>query len=376
MNNVLFVCGSWDDEGGRESNYCKKLIDEFSYIHPKDCNVDVFNGGSFSELEEIISEENAHNLRDYSVIFWIVNVPNDKPKLLSKVKQLAPHSMLVTSKVNNDRYSNLDLVSRALAAKANLLIEFNHNEKKQIMAQVIDPLGNCFLPHCSDIKELATVLRHRLVYLYRQMRLPSFKVGEERPARWADSGYIDYVKNTGEKLHALVHGANPERFLGNTSFRCTNGFPSFRHVDDVEELIYVSRRNIDKRDIGIKGFVACEPSVGDHNPVEYYGDNKPSVDTPIQTRLYSLYESVHFMVHTHAYVKNAPFTQGAPVPCGSLNEVDKVWEIMPWRSATNFAINLKGHGSIIMVSHWTHFDDFEFVPRPMLEYHDDYLELY
>ena len=40
----------------------------------------------------------------------------------------------------------------------------------------------------------------------------------------------------------------------------------------------------------------------------YYGE-KPSVDTPIQIKLFNYYHNVNYMVHGHVYVDNAKMTE-------------------------------------------------------------------
>ena len=85
-------------------------------------------------------------------------------------------------------------------------------------------------------------------------RIPSIKAGEKVEAPDIPDFY-EYVRSCAEVFHELINPAkNTTRFLGNTSFRCRSGFPSFR----VDNGIFVSRRNIDKRHISKDAFVfAC-----------------------------------------------------------------------------------------------------------------------
>jgi hypothetical protein len=144
------------------------------------------------------------------------------------------------------------------------------------------------------------------------------------------------------------------------SFRCQNGFPSFRGENGI---IYVSRRNVDKSDIGAASFVPTY--LDDTNTVRYFGDNKPSVDTPVQLRLYKYFPWANYMIHAHCYVDipDMPDVLGTstdvPIPCGALEEVDEIveryifWEDF-WKSCHNgntprlFAVNLLGHGCILI----------------------------
>jgi hypothetical protein len=126
--------------------------------------------------------------------------------------------------------------------------------------------------------------------------------------------------------------------LGNASFRCESGFPSFRG----KGKIYVTRRNIDKRNLGINSFVAVEDTP-EH--VSYYGDDKPSVDTPIQLALYKTLPRINFMIHSHAYIYGAPMTKKI-IPCGVLEEIEEILWAIPDGDLNWFFVNLLGHGSI------------------------------
>lgn len=55
----------------------------------------------------------------------------------------------------------------------------------------------------------------------------------------------------------------------------------------------MSRRNVDKSFIDQSGFVAVKAET---IPIEYYGDYKPSVDTPSQIMLYQAYPKVNYYV--------------------------------------------------------------------------------
>lgn len=144
-----------------------------------------------------------------------------------------------------------------------------------------------------------------------------------------------------------------------------------RHVNNGKELILVSRRNVDKRFVGEADFVAVEPSsLGDYLDkdmhIDYYGDNKPSVDTPIQLALYALYPRINFMLHSHTYIEGAPFTENA-LPCGALEEVEEIVKAVRDNSVSYFAVNLKGHGSIIASKHLDDLYDIPYITRNVPE---------
>jgi hypothetical protein len=141
------------------------------------------------------------------------------------------------------------------------------------------------------------------------------------------------------------------------SFRCQNGFPSFRGENGI---IYVSRRNVDKSDINAGSFVPTY--LDDANTVKYFGDNKPSVDTPVQLRLYKNLPWANYMLHAHCYIDTLglPDTMllrtTKPIPCGAIEEAAAIME--PWLVGKFYwehaepprllAVNLVGHGCILI----------------------------
>jgi hypothetical protein len=105
----------------------------------------------------------------------------------------------------------------------------------------------------------------------------------------------------------------------------------------------------------------------------YCGDNKPSVDTPIQMRLYDALPNIRYMIHSHCYIENAPFTKKS-IPCGAIEEVDEVLSLIDkkWgRDHFLYCINLKGHGSIVMAKDAAMLNHIRYVgrhlPEPMFE---------
>lgn len=378
--NILIVGGNFDDEGGRSSSYITKFGNEVlasEYVTVND-SFHCYNGGSFEKLETILS-----CIDESDLIFWFANAPNDKEKLVRNLKSLNPRAILITSKNNMDgKYTYMDLVARALQTKSNLLVEFTKSDT-MIEATILDPLCNCYAMKFTNLVDMTEILMARAVKLLGYTRIGSERVGEAKEIPMNEA-FFDLIKWNADKFHQLIHGSNTSRFLGNASFRCEKGFPSMRSGD----LIFVSKRNVDKRDLGANGFVACElesqcgcenPIIetnGDDSgscitpncPVQYYGDHKPSVDSPVQLKLYRYYTNINFMIHSHVYVEGAPFTR-YNLPCGAIEEVAEILSVFPNRNMDKFAINLKGHGSLILVSH--HPDDFNrysYVARSVPEF--------
>lgn len=353
----LYVGGTFNDQGGKHSKIAEKLFHSL-YIH-SNYKFDHYNGGSYQQLEQILS-----SISQYHIIYWFADVPNDKLKLVRNIKTLNPASILVTSKRNvPEKYSLTDLVYCALGNKSNLLLEITRPGEKY-QGRILDPLGNVFLDYTTDFTSVGRTLSQRVKELASYSRLGSKSIGELKEVPEEDK-FFETIRHYGERFHELVH-SHPQaanRFFGNASFRCERGFPSFRH----DNLIYVSQRNIDKRFVDKESFVPVRLKL----PLEYYGEKKPSVDTPIQVLLYQYFENVRYMLHGHVYVKNAPFTKEI-IPCGALEEAEEIIKIFPSRQDNNFAINLNGHGSLVLVDEVEKLENIPYIARPQPETHENH----
>lgn len=188
----------------------------------------------------------------------------------------------------------------------------------------------------------------------------------------------DYVLNIPEKKEflnlirkyaytfasATFETKNVKRFLGNASFRCPKGFPSFRD----RKYIFVSKRNVNKEFITIDDFV---PVYYEDNKLYYCGNNKPSVDSPIQVMLYYKLPNINYMIHSHCYIENAPYTEMS-VPCGAIEEVDEILNVIINYydndfNKTAYFINLKGHGSIMMSNNTQQLENIKIIGRKLPE---------
>jgi len=337
--SMLFVAGTWDDNGGKPSGYMSKLAEELKFFY----DVEYYNGGSFDELEHIIDTQSSR------IIFWFADVPNDKPKLVSGLKSKRADTILITSKRNDDeKYSFMELISRALSNKANLMLVIS-KWGDQFLGTVIDPLGNKFADKVHSISNLAGKLACRINELLNYTRIPSVKLNGDfgRPDCPDQDVFFREVQTLGNVFHDLIHPSNTERFLGNCSFRCSYGFPSFRSKDDIA---FVSQRNIDKRGIRKENFVPILLTPTDDvfhgtEPLYYFGGHKPSVDAPIQRLLYQYFPNIDYMVHAHVSVEGASTTDSI-IPCGAIEEFFEIVKIVP-KYAVEFKINLMGHGCLI-----------------------------
>lgn len=338
-NRILFVGGSWNLTGGKKSS----LVEKFACELP---NVKVYNGGNYNDLKSIIK-----SAVDYNIIIWWANVPNNLPKIRN-VKTYNYKAMLITAKRNiNNKYSFEDLVQRALAVKANLAVEFTKKGDLYNML-LFDPLGNSWYSG-TNIKTCANKMLERLDFIKKITREPT--VLSRRKTEYLrksiginEQYFLELVKDYATKFtEAIFETKDVKRFLGNASFRCPKGFPSFRY----DKYIFVSKRNVSKEYISLDDFV---PIYMKNNKIYYCGNNKPSVDTPIQIRLYEKLLNINYMIHSHCYIKGAPYTSCA-LPCGAVEESQEIYNLIKQYYNNDFSkdfylINLTGHGSIMMSS--------------------------
>lgn len=375
---ILLVGGRFDDEGGRPSGYIDKLYDAFEALSVE--TVQCFNGGAYAALSAVIQGVAPLN---YDAVIWFADVPNGMEKLAHKIKQTDPKCILVTSKRNNfvdgsdvREYPFQAVIAHALRLKSNLLVQFHRGApyadmafekgKKAVFAHIYDPLGNIYAPcetaandPISDPQQLARLLLARIRDLRKFTRLRSVRVGPavEIPNQ---EEFFKLAKEYGAQFHKLLNPQQTDRFLGNASFRCDKGFPSFREGN----LIFVSRRNVDKRYIGPEAFVAVNADCLDR--VEYYGDHKPSVDTPIQLRLYKYFKNINYMLHGHVYIRGGQEVEApCPIPCGAIEEVDHITRYA--RDYNSLAVNLLHHGCLLMGAKLGNMTPVEFEQRPAPE---------
>ena len=370
-SKILFVGGGWDLIEGKKS----KIVDEFAKHLP---NATVYNGGDYNDLNKILE-----SCTNYDTVIWWANVPNELPKIRN-VKEINYKAMLVSSKRNVDsKYSFQDLLQRSFALKSNLTVEFSKNDNKYNM-KLFDPLGNVWYEGL-DIEECSKALLDRLVFIKsitRESTVSSeenigelawfFNMYKEEMYKTDDNHeipikkeFLSIVRDYAYKFaETTFQTKDVKRFLGNASFRCPKGFPSFREG----KYIFVSKRNVNKEFIGIDEFVPVYLKDG---KIYYCGDNKPSVDTPIQVRMYNLLPNINYMIHSHCYIEDSPFTEKA-LPCGAIEEVDEISKLLNDYYDNDFnrdfyLINLLGHGSIMMSNNPEQLKNINMVGRKLPE---------
>ena len=355
MTKILLVGGTWV-ANNNETPHKSSIVRKMKYRMENNTGIEctTYNGGNYTDLVDILNETSKAD-----ITIWMPNVPdNDLPKLRN-VKAVAPHTILITSKRNdNNKYSFGEIIQRALGSKSNLLIEFRKTGAWFEMS-ILDPLGNEWY-NGTDIDQMVDVLLERALFLKnikRQGTIPEKLVKPELDSSMDE--FINIVQKCGKVFAEYTPSANnTTRLLGNCSTsnptRCTKGFPTMRSGD----IIFVSERNIDKTALNKNNLV---PVLFDGQNIKYDG-KKPSVDTPIQVRLYKYLPNINYMIHSHCYIKDAPFTDTC-IPCGGLEEVKEILKVVDkgvlGRNTLFFAVNLKGHGSIVMANSLSFLENIE-----------------
>jgi hypothetical protein len=355
MVNALIVGGTFDVNGGKPSKIITSLSEFTGWS--------VINGGTLSDLEAIDFEK-------VDALIWAPNVDNAETKILPRIKAANPKLTLVSTKrVVEKSYSDFDVISRLLKSRSNLGIKITKDGDKY-QFKLLDPLGNCFC-ESTELAELAAALKQRVEEIRALTRIGSKSIGdfEGDNAPAVEDEFVAIVRDMGDEFSRHVNAVNPERFLGNASARptdritrCCHGFPAVRAPGD-KPLYLVSRRNVNKETMTAADFVLI---TGNEDKVEHFGLTKPSVDAPIQVRLFNFYGNVRYMVHGHVYVDGAPMTHSR-VPCGHIEEFSEIKALFPDCESTNFAVNLKGHGCLILAQDLDFLRGQKFLSRPFPE---------
>lgn len=384
--NILIVGGTWNDKDGKPSGVVNKIHNAVeTYLHNKTTlhNVTSYNGGDYGKLLKILNMT-----PEFDIIFWLPNIVDVDKAPIRDVKSVAPFSMLVTSVRNdNEKYTFEDMIQNALAIKANLCFEFAKVTDKTFKMRVFDPLA-CLWYKGTDINEAVASAMTRLEYLKSLTRKPT-KRDDNRDVNVefneTDRRFLEFVRKSAEKFHEIMElPLNVKRFVGNAGVRfknptrCMKGFPAIRYGD----IIMMSRRNVNKENISEQDFV---PVFKINDNICYKGENKPSVDTPTQIELFKNLPNIKYILHGHCYINDntrsnkfdtepqIPRMTAHAVACGAIEEVQEIVTAIdkyyPSRNEEFYALNLKGHGCILMMSENTleQAENISYSARPMPE---------
>ena len=312
---TLIVGG--DISAARSSNVINKLA--LSMVSQMDfLDLDICNG----ELPD--------DIKGYKLVLWFPHIDNHYAKTYP-VKDRG--SIMIISKVMRDGYTEATAVSRIFDFHANAVICIYKDKEDSYFFSLVDALGNTWC-NTNNIAVLADTIKSFTRWSMGQIRMSYVKVH----APMSDiSGKVrlekDFIELNLDVADKVANSAGT-RFFGNFSTRCASLFPSHRYM---KGRYVVSPRNLDKRQIGPMDAVPVEPPY-------YHGDRKPSVDTPVQIKLYEMFDHINYMIHGHAFIKGASYTQHY-FPCGDLREVEGIAEIL-YRGKR--AVNLKNHGFLLV----------------------------
>lgn len=312
---VLLVGGNFGEIlEKRESGIIKKIYTEFQSPASE---IDVINGGKLTDLPD--------NIKGYDLILWMINIDNSEQKYYPSKDQ---GSVLICSKVMRSGYTRIDSLSRIFKMHGNAVIEIYKDDPHNVRFCFLDALGNEWY-NGSDITSLVKQVLSFYIFTKSAVRINTTQI--ESPAEHNLRGLIEANK----RLQGLVMSRCGNRFFGNISTRCTKLFPSMRD----SEAMYVSPRNVPKENIRPEDMIVYMS--GDN----YYGDHKPSVDSPTQIRLYHELPNINFMIHGHATFQGIITTRNYRL-CGDIREVQEVLELVKPDDVL-FRINLKNHGFLI-----------------------------
>jgi len=287
-----------------------------------DC--DVINGGTFEDLKNV-------NLSGYKLVIWMPNIDNGYNKVYPK-KDIG--SILIVSKVLREDRTEFDAITRIFKMHGNAVIAIDTSGSLHSF-KLLDALGNVWV----DTPNLETLCEGIITFMEwssESIRKRCKKVDIVDFSEYTE--FMRLYKQVADKFES-TNG----RFFGNTSTRCMKMFPTMK-ID--ETYMIVSRRNVDKKRITTDDLVLT--TFGKNGDVEYFGDNKPSVDTPIQLALYSSFPGINYMIHGHSYIEDAPFTEDY-YPCGDMRELAEIEKTIEG-SGNDSIINLKNHGFLIFAS--------------------------
>lgn len=320
---MFIVCGKFTHEN------CTPRESKIGNCFQKELDADGINGGNLQTLNEF-------DFRKLSTLIWMPEIDNNENKIVPRIKIHNPKLFLITSKRMREGYTLNDFIGRLLQNKSNLGIAIT-KESSLYRFKLIDPLGNIYVDTLS-VSDLAKSIKARVEFLNKFTRLPSKRVGSAQPVQ-IEPEFLSLIKSNGTIFNQYVKAVNPNRLLGNASTRCAKGFPTFKQ----NKNIYVTRRNVEKSSLNHDDFVRVSKNGW---CVDYYGDYKPSVDTPLHLEIFEYYKNIKYIQHGHVYVKGAPLTLNK-IPCGYVESFKDIVKLVPSQDSAHFVINLRGHGCLI-----------------------------
>lgn len=327
---ILIVGGNIDHE--KSSSIIAKLSHELIKENNKNCSISVFNG-TIPKSSDLI--------KNSDLILWFPDISNDIEKEYPKKDK---GSVLICSKVIRDDRTEVDAISRIFDMHGNAVIAI-YPKDKIMKFKLIDALGNQWCQTYS-IQLLANAITNFYKWSNDQIRI---EYGYKQIDNTMIDPYKSYLPERFIKINTRiadeVENSLGSRYFGNFSTRCMSLFPSLRNGN----IYLFSKRNTDKKRIGVDDFVFVEPPYYYSNSVR----NKYSVDAPVQIQVYKKFPDINFMIHGHAIIYNKlTFIKSSETkeyyPCGDLRESIEINNL--FNNKINYGerfINLKNHGFLL-----------------------------
>jgi hypothetical protein len=347
---LLIVGGTFSNNPDeiKRSGVVRKMLEHIDNINAYTHCIEALmaNSGTIETLEVLVD---APINEDADVTIWMPNITNEEPKHYPRKKQ---GSVLICSKVMREGYTRADSISRIFKMHGNAVIEIRKDEKTGMVSfTLVDALGNIWYDG-NDIPSLMTSIMSFVAFTKAARRINTSRTAEDYipVAKYFEDNKanLEILLDTNRKLQHHIQTSCGNRFFGNVSTRCQKLFPSIRanlsHERGVAATrnMFVSPRNSNKESLTPEDMVLYLT-----NSDSYCGENKPSVDSPAQARLYDKMNNINFMIHGHAEIHHPHASRTKHYKlCGDVNEVDEILKVVN-KDANSFIVNLLGHGFLI-----------------------------
>lgn len=323
-NNLLIVGGNFGYVVNKPSLVIDKLVSSLS-VYFKD--ITVINSGTLKQLQE-----SANMVGQFDITVWMPDVPDNAPNI--KMEKDIGAVLIVAKNLYSNKCTRTDAVTRIFKYHANAVIAINRTSiGEPFNFELIDALNNNWTDHKTTLIDELTASIHNLYHWTKAAK---------RESVIHETDDIDKLL----ELNTKVINTNAEqniRYFGNT--RCTLMFPSCRQTKG----ILVSPRNSDKLQLKRNDMIhVYRKKLGQ---LAYFGNTKPSIDTPIQMSLYEYFPRINFFIHGHNTIKKVHTTKRY-FPCGDLREIQQSFDIIntnPMESTHVYSgmFNIKNHGFLI-----------------------------
>jgi len=277
---------------------------------------DLVNGGTYMDLEDV-----AKRIPEYDLVIWMPNINNSYDDISFHKKVGAV--VVVSKAIRDDSRTRGDAVSRIFKYHGNAVIAIKYDERFEFT--LIDALNNDWAKS-ENIEDISIGIK----------KLYSWTKGAKREGTMRKIDNLDKLITINKSVSSKVMKIQG-RFFGNLSTRCAALFPSKRESSGY----FVSGRNTDKEQLKRSDMVECVLS---NDKIMYFGERKPSVDTPVQVALYEIFPKINYMIHGHNFVKGVPSTENY-FPCGDKREIPEIVKLIG--DSTYGVINLKNHGFLV-----------------------------